>query len=101
MGKILQDQHTTAVSAAELETAMEGPLIRPDDAAYEARQVWNGMSDRRPALIACATSVEDVVAAVNFARENGMLLSVRGGGHNVAGHGTNDGGLVIDLSLMN
>jgi FAD/FMN-containing dehydrogenase len=102
MGKILQDQHTTAVSSAELETALEGPLIRPDDAAYEeARQVWNGMIDRRPALIARATSVEDVVAAVNFARENGMLLSVRGGGHNVAGHGTNDGGLVIDLSLMN
>lgn len=88
--------------AAELEAALQGQLLRPGHATYdEDRRVWNGMIDRRPALIARCASVEDVVAAVNFARENGMLLSVRGGGHNVAGHGTNDGGLVIDLSLMN
>ena len=89
-------------SGAGLEAALQGTLIRPGDPAYhEARHVWNGMIDRKPALIVRPIGVEDVVTAVNYARESGMLLSVRGGGHNVAGHATNDGGLVIDLSLMN
>jgi FAD/FMN-containing dehydrogenase len=86
----------------ELEAAFQGQLIRPGDESYdEARQVWNGMIDRQPMLIARASTVEDVVAAVNFARKNGILLSIRGGRHNVAGHATNNGGLVIDLSTMN
>ena len=80
---------------------LQGELIRPQDGTYEAaRAVWNGIIDRRPALIARCAGVADVVAAVNFAREHGMVLSVRGGGHNVAGHGTNEGGLVIDLAPM-
>ena len=82
--------------------ALHGELIRSGDAAYdEARAVWNGMINKRPTLIARCADAADVVASVNFARENGLLLSVRGGGHNVAGYATNDGGLVIDLSPMN
>lgn len=93
--------------AAEKETAVlatnfQGELIYPGDAGYdEARAVWNGMIDRHPALIARCATVYDVQAAVNFARESGLPLSVRGGGHNVAGHAVNDGGIVIDLSRMN
>jgi hypothetical protein len=80
---------------------LRGNLIRPGDPGYdEARAVWNGMIDRYPALIARPVSVEDVVTAVNFARDNNIALAVRGGGHNVAGHGTVDGGMVIDLSLI-
>jgi FAD/FMN-containing dehydrogenase len=80
---------------------LRGELIRAGDEGYEeARKVWNGMIDRRPALIARAASVADVINAVNFARENDLLLAVRGGGHNVAGTATVDGGLLIDLSRM-
>jgi FAD/FMN-containing dehydrogenase len=80
---------------------LRGHLILPDDAAYEqARKVWNGMIDKHPALIARCANVEDVIASVNFARDNDLLLSVRGGGHNVAGYAVCDDGLVIDLSDM-
>ena len=81
--------------------AFRGDLIAETDAGYdEARRVWNGLIDKRPALIARCTGQADVVAAVNFARDNKILTSVRGGGHNVSGSALCDGGLTIDLSQM-
>jgi len=80
---------------------LHGELIRPGDEGYEdARQLWNGMIDRKPALIVRATSPTDVAAAVNLARENDLLLAVRGGGHNVAGTAMAERALVLDLSAM-
>ncbi|MGT2512502.1 FAD-binding oxidoreductase [Cupriavidus basilensis] len=87
--------------ATALKPHFRGQLIQPGDAAYDqARAVYNGMIDRRPALIARCTDVADVIAGVNAARDSGMLLAVRGGAHNGAGLGTCDGGLVLDLSPM-
>jgi FAD/FMN-containing dehydrogenase len=86
-----------------LDTALDfrGQLIRPDDPMYDAaRRVWNGAIDRHPALIARCTGVADVIAAVRFAREHDLVVSVRGGGHNVAGTAVCDDGVVIDLSPM-
>ena len=81
--------------------SVRGVVLTPDDTAYDdARAIWNGLIDRKPALIVQCTGAADVVDAVNFAREHGLLLSIKGGGHNVAGNAVNDGGLVIDLSQM-
>ena len=92
----LSDEHVNALRAA-----LRGELIASDHAAYDqARRVWNGNIDRRPALIARCTGVADVQAAVNFARTHAVVLSIRDGGHSAPGYGTNDGGLVIDLSGM-
>ena len=80
---------------------LRGELIQPEDEGYdEARKVYNAMIDKRPRMIARCADVADVVAAVNFARENDVLLAVRGGGHNGGGLGVADDGLVIDLSSM-
>ena len=90
-----------AQSLEQLKTAIRGQLIQPADAAYDvARKVYNGMIDKRPALIVRAVDVSDVMAAVRYGRENDLLTAIRGGGHNGAGLGTCDGGLVIDLSQM-
>ncbi len=80
---------------------VRGNVLRPGDPGYEdARAIWNGLIDRKPALIVQPTGAADVVDAVNFAREHELLLSIKGGAHNVAGNAVNDGGLVIDLSKM-
>jgi FAD/FMN-containing dehydrogenase len=85
-------------SAADI-PGFEGELIRPQDSGFEAaRKVYNAMIDRRPALVARCASDADVAKVVDFAREQGLLLAVRGGGHNGAGLGTCDGGVVLDLA---
>ncbi len=81
--------------------SLRGELILAGDAGYdEARKVYNGMIDKKPAMIAKCFDVADVIASVNFGRENNMLISVRGGGHNAGGLGICDDGLVIDLSQI-
>jgi FAD/FMN-containing dehydrogenase len=92
----------TSDSLDAFRSSLRGPLLRPGDADYdEARLIWNGMMDRRPALIARCHGTGDVISTVNFAREHNILLAVRGGGHNVAGNACCDGGLMIDLSRIN
>ena len=84
-----------------LRAALRGSLLLPGDAGYDvSRTLWNGMIDRRPAAIVRAAGAADVMQAVNFARDNKLLLAVKGGGHNIAGKAACDGGLMIDLSAM-
>jgi len=91
----------TGTGLERLRTSIHGLVIGPDDEGYdEARSVWNGAIDRRPACIARCTGVADVVAAVRFAGDRDLEIAVRGGGHNVAGTAVCDDGLVIDLSAM-
>lgn len=85
-----------------LKDGFMGQILLPGDEGYESsRKIWNAMIDRRPAVIARCTSTSDVVQVVSFAREYGLLLAVRGGGHNIAGNAMCDDGIVIDLSQMN
>jgi FAD/FMN-containing dehydrogenase len=85
----------------QLAAGFRGTLLRPEDPGYDAaRRVWNAMIDRKPAVIARCAGVSDVIQAVNFARTHDVLLSVRGGGHNVTGNALCDGGLTIDLTPM-
>ena len=89
------------LAVREFRENLLGEVLCPDDAGYEdARKVWNGMIDKRPGLIARCRGVADVIDAVSFARANDLLVAVRGGGHNVAGHAVCDGGILIDLSPM-
>ena len=106
----MAEAHTAPVSPksdiggpiAVLGSSLRGELLQPGDADYDgARQIWNGMFDKKPALIARCRGTADVIDAVNFARENGLLTAVRCGGHNSSGSGSCDGGILIDLSAMN
>lgn len=93
---------TVTSQASALADSLRGDVISPGDVEYDAtRQVFNGMIDRRPGLIAQCVDIADVIAAVNYGRERELTVAVRGGGHNAAGLGTVEDGLVIDLSRMN
>ena len=96
------DDTTIAPSEmSELRQRFRGALLRPGEEGYdEARRIWNGAIDRRPALIARCAGADDVVAAVRFARERELPFTVRGGGHGIAGHAVADDALMVDLSLM-
>ena len=90
-----------AATVQGFKTSLRGPLLHPSDAGYDdARKVWNGMIDRHPALIARCAGAADVLTAVTFARTHHLLVSVRGGGHNVPGIAVCQGGLMIDLAGM-
>lgn len=85
----------------ELRSGFRGTIITPEDDLYNhARKIWNGMFDKHPAVIARCVTTNDVIQAVNFARQHSLLIAVKGGGHNSAGNAACDGGLMIDLSLM-
>jgi hypothetical protein len=91
----------TGQALTDFQTQLHGALLTPDDVGYnESRTIWNGMIDRRPGLIVRCVGVADVTACVNFARKHNLLLSIRGGGHNIAGLAVCDGGMMIDMSLM-
>jgi FAD/FMN-containing dehydrogenase len=91
----------TSALVADLGGQISGSVLRPDDAAYDgARAVHNGLIDRKPAVIVRCRTTNDVVAALAFARRAGLEVSIRGGGHNVAGRAVTDGGVMIDLAEM-
>jgi FAD/FMN-containing dehydrogenase len=86
---------------ANFRTEIRGQVITAEDGGYEeARKIWNGMVDKHPVMIVKCSGNTDVIRTVNFAKRNGLQLSVRGGGHNVAGNAICEGGVVVDLSLM-
>jgi FAD/FMN-containing dehydrogenase len=99
---VTSERPTVSVEDTQaLRSSLRGPVMTPADEGYdEARQVWNAMIDRRPALIARCLGVADVIACIRFARERDLLICIKGGGHNIAGLAVADGALMLDLSLM-
>ncbi|MGH2457324.1 MAG: FAD-binding oxidoreductase, partial [Chloroflexota bacterium] len=92
----------SAQAISQLQSVFRGQIIEPGDQRYDgARRVYNAMIDKRPAAVARCRDVADVIAAVDVGRQSGLSIAIRGGGHNGAGFGTSDGGLVIDLSDLN
>jgi FAD/FMN-containing dehydrogenase len=104
LGSPAKNRSEEAVSKETTETLkrkVKGQIVLPTDSNYdEVRQIWNAMIDRRPALIMRCAEASDVPLAISFARENGLEISVRGAGHNIAGSALCDGGVTIDLSTM-
>jgi len=85
----------------KLKTNVKGHVVLPDDPNYdEVREIWNAMIDRRPAVIVQCADANDVSHIIRFTRENGLELSIRGAGHNIAGNAVCDNGVMIDLSTM-
>src|SRR5262245_9459909 len=100
-GQVATEVQLDAEAVGALSERVRGAVLLPGDAAYDdARSIWNALIDRRPAVIVQCSGAADVVDAVNFARDQGLVLSIKSGGHNVAGTAVNDGGIVIDLSQM-
>ena len=97
----LTESTLQASDFAQLRQTLRGEQVLPHDPGYDqARKVWNGMVDKRPAVVIYCAGSDDVISAVNFARSRDLLVAVRAGGHNVAGSSVCDGGVVIDLSRM-
>src|SRR5687768_14397410 len=97
----IADVRLNEAAVEQLRKGFAGPLhVAADDRYEEVRAIWNGAIRRRPALIARCTGAADILAALRFARDRGLEISVRGGGHAIAGHALCDGGVLIDLSLM-
>ena len=101
MGTSLKISLLQEATIQEFKAHLRGALLRPGETGYDdARTVWNGMIDRHPALIARCAGVADVIHTVYFARTHNLLVSIRGGSHNIPGNAVCDGGLMIDLSRM-
>jgi FAD/FMN-containing dehydrogenase len=97
---LISDASATA-AIASLRSRVMGRVVTADDPAYdEARRVWNGMIDRRPLVLVQASTTDDIAPTIEFARTTGLPLAIRGGGHNVAGNGTVEGGVVLDLGAL-
>ena len=95
------DKILESAAVEKFADGLRGRLVQPGEGGYdEARRVWNGMIDRHPALIARCAGPADVMAAVRFARDHRLLVSVKGGGHNITGNAVCEGGLMLDLSGM-
>ena len=96
-----RDFSVSPEALAGLRMRLKGPVLLPEDPGYhDSRSVWNAMIDRRPGMVVRCLGTSDVIAAIQFAREHNLLVSIKGGGHNIAGLATADGALMVDLGLM-